>query len=549
MSKILIKISSKKTIHLFLLITTFLLLTSFNAKENVLEEPPNFLFIAVDDLNTFNSVLGIETGVFLEKVYPDLELRKAVVERLSPNLKAFSQKALTFTHAYTASPLCGPSRTALLTGVPPHVSGYYQHDKHFRHYPTLTKTITLPQHLRKNGYFTAGIGKVFHKGRAYLDRGFFSDWPDRLFSWDSWIDANSGTGAAPNSPRKGKEKVSKYWERGDKPARHFTRFGVTDLPSNYSNDFVNAQHIADLMVKGQSKRRDIHGDEHDISLPADQPFFLACGIFAPHLPWIAPQELYDLFPPEEMSIDQELLEWVKEDLQDLSETSKRRTKNTDFTKLLKYGIELDGAGGDINAWKAAFQAYLATVAYADRCIGVLTKAIEENPRKENTIVVLWSDHGYHIGDKNREGKTTLWEASNRCNLMIYDPRSASSNKNARSSSMVSLQDIYPTLSALAGLVRPKHVHGRDLSPLVKDPRVEWQYPILSTFNKSNHSLRTADYRYIRYANGDQELYHMKVDPLEYKNLINDEKNRSTVESMDQQLDEILKMKPADYKDE
>lgn len=510
------------------------------------ESPPNFVFIAIDDLNVYNTVLGGIPQSFLAKVYPDPEIREAVVKRLTPNLDRLASQSLTFENAFCASPLCGPSRTALMTGVPPHLSGYYHHDRHFRAYETLTKVTTLPQYLKDNGYFTSGLGKVFHKGRSYLDRGYFSDWPDRLYSWSHWIEVHSGTGRTQGSKAEFTEKNSKYWKQDGRPIKHFTRFGKTTLPLNQSNDYTNAKFVADLISEGSASIVDEHGKRHNLNLPTDKPYFLACGLFAPHLPWIAREEFFEMFPQEEMRINKELLKWVRKDLEDLSSTGQNKTARTGFTKLINYGLELDGEGGDVNAWKDALQSYLATIAAMDQCLGSLVDAIENNPAGHNTVVLLWSDHGYHIGDKNREGKTTLWEGANHCNLIIRAPQFKEASRGLRTTAPVSLQDMYPTIVSLAGLDRPTHLHGYDLTPILKNPDTNWKAPVLNTFEADNHSLRTLTHRYLRFENGDQELYDLSNDPLEVINLANDPESKDQLEKFSELLDKTLAMKPSDY---
>lgn len=508
------------------------------------DQRPNFIFIAIDDLNNFNSVLGNIPESFLEKIYPEPKVRAAVLNRMTPNLQRFARQALTFERAYCAYPLCGPSRTALLTGVPPHLSGYVAHDRHFRHYETLAKVQTLPQYLRQQGYYTVGLGKVFHKPIALFEKGYFSDWPDRLYSWSDWIEVHAGTGSATVEDLRSAETLSKYWSAEENKNQQFTRFGTTTLPLEQSNDFLNAQFAANLIVEGKASKVDIHKENREIRLPEDKPYFLACGLFAPHAPWIARPEFYQRFPQSEMQINRALLQWVQQDLQDLSPSGKAATAQTSFSKLINYGRHLDGENGDLNAWKAALQAYLATIAYSDHCLGQLLNAIEKNPRKDNTIVVLWSDHGYHLGDKNREGKVSLWEAANRCNLMIFDPRQPGASIGKRSQSLVSLQDVYPSIVALAGLNLPKHVHGHDLSPILQNPSAEGADYVINTFDKFSHAIRTRQYRYIRFKNGDQELYDLIKDPFEVKNLADDANFSEVLKQLKTQLDQVLAQGPA-----
>ena len=531
---------------LFFLLGTLLLASCTTKTNSPEDERPNFLFIAIDDLNVYNTVLGEEQGSFLKKVYPNDSLRNVIINRLTPNINKLANEGLTFNRAYCSAPLCGPSRTSLLTGVPPHVSGYYHHDKHFRAYPTLTKVTTLPQYLRLNGYYTAGIGKVFHKGKAYLDRGFFSDWPDQIYSWNDWVNGHSGTSSGPDSKIESFETISKYWPPKNKESLNFTRFGVTSLPAEKSNDYQNAVFIGKLITTGTAEKKDLSGELKKITVPEDKPYFLACGLFAPHLPWVVPQKFYDIFPQEEMSIDKELLEWVYNDLEDLDPKTKKRMLNSGFGKLIKHGIKIDGKGGDINAWKTAFQAYLATIAYADINVGVLLDALKNSPRKENTVVILWSDHGYHVGDKHKEGKTSLWEAANHCNFIIKDPRNSAISSGVNSNAPVTLQDIYPTIVSMAGLDRPAHVHGNNLNALLNNTDTAWTTPALSTNGEGNHTIRTKDYRYARYSSGAQELYNIAEDEFSYTNLAGKEAYAQVLEEMDTLLEEMLARKPGDF---
>ncbi|KMT66133.1 sulfatase [Catenovulum maritimum] len=504
---------------------------------------PNFLFIAVDDLNVFNTPMGQVPDSFLRKVYPDDKLRKKIIDKLTPNLNRLAQKSLTFERAYTASPLCGPSRTALLTGVSAHVSGYYQHDKHFRLYDNLQYVVTLPQYLKQNGYYTAGAGKVFHKGRSEKHNGYFSEWADQTYSWSNWIEVHSGTGGQTAKGDKKKVVISKYWPPG---GPNFTKFGSHNVPAKLSNDYINASYVANMLLYGKASLKNTKGELITTQRPKGKPWFLAAGIFAPHMPWIVEQKYLDRFPQEEMSIDRELLNWLSQDLADLSTTGKKITTNTRFDKLIKHGLTLDGENGDINGWKAMFQAYLATTAFADESIGVLVDAIENNPEKDNTVVVLWSDHGYHLGDKNRKGKTTLWEASTHSNLIILDPRFMGASTGQRTLSGASLQDIYPTIVSLAGLKRPKHIYGFDLTPVLKQPENDWNKAVLSTYGEGNHTIRFGDYRYIRFKNGDQELYDLVIDPFEEINLANQAGHSHHLVEFSRKLDQRLAMTPEQF---
>ena len=269
---------------------------------------PNILFIAIDDLNVFNTAMGNSPDSFLHKVYPDDAKRQAVLSRLTPNLEKLSKMSVTFDRAYTASPLCGPPRTALLTGVPAHMSGYYQHDKHFRYYETLKEVVTLPQYFKSKGYHTVGTGKVFHKGKSEEHKGFFSEWPDQSYSWSEWIEADSGTGGAMPDGKKRTVNLSKFWPPG---GLGFTKFGTHNVPTELSHDYLNTQYAAEMILNRKATLTDHKGNAMTTTLPDGKPWFLAVGIFAPHLPFITEQKYVDLFPQEEMAIDRDLMNWMK----------------------------------------------------------------------------------------------------------------------------------------------------------------------------------------------------------------------------------------------
>ncbi len=464
---------------------------------------PNFLFVAVDDLNHYTSFLSEEEGNFLSKIYPNERVRKRVAKRATPNLQRLADQSTVFTRAYCPSPLCGPSRTALMTGVPTHISGYYEHDVHFRRYDTLKDVVTLPQYLKSQGYFTAGLGKIYHTGRINEERG---DWPDTKFSWDRWIEVQDGLRG------EGFERTfSKYSPNYDR-----FLFGPSNLRSEETHDFINTAFISNLLKNGRAAMPDRHGEVQAVTLPMDQPFFLALGLFAPHLPWHPPAEFFERFPTREMAIDSELEEWVRQDAKDIPAAGEVFLDHF-FDQIISHGNMVDGLGGGVEAWKATIQAYLATVAFADECLGQLIDALENSEYSDNTVVVLWSDHGWQFGDKMRYRKHALWDGANHSVLIMRDPRISQSTIGLRSDRIVSLQHLYPTIVSLAGLEKPSHVHGHDMTPLLQDPGAAFDETIIHTYQEGNHTIRTPQYRYIRYNDNSEELYFWEQDPFEYVN--------------------------------
>jgi arylsulfatase A-like enzyme len=526
---------------------------------------PNFVFVSIDDLNNYVSFLRDQPENFLRKVYPDDQLRAEVTQRLTPNLQRLASRSVIFSRAYCASPLCGPSRTALLTGVPAHVSGYYQHRTFFRTYETLRDVVTLPEYLKKNGYFTIGLGKIFHGPvqRRNPD-GSMTDWPDIDRSWSLFIQRQIGPRGpgskvirSPYSPGTG---ALAAWDTGSLKtdadigsAEHkpdmdeLFSFGVLALPTERTFDYQNTRFVSELLLRGRATIQDRGGATIDVALPTDRPFFLACGLYAPHLPWVVPQEFYDRVPIAEMAIDEALVRWVEEDITDLPPQAIEEFVLKDWDKVKKLGENVDGSGGVKNAWRAALQAYLASIAYADHCLGQLVEALEQQPARDHTVVVLWSDHGWNVGDKRRFRKHALWEGANHSVLLVIDPQLPAANAGAVFSGNVSLQDLYPTLVARVGLPRPEHVYGHDLAPALRNPNQASDRPVLMTYNPGNHAVRTSTTSYLRYREGGQELYDLTTDPFEYHNLASDPTHTVKLREMDALLDRMLTEKPADQR--
>jgi arylsulfatase A-like enzyme len=234
----------------------------------------------------------------------------------------------------------------------------------------------------------------------------------------------------------------------------------------------------------------------------DKPFFLACGIHKPHLPWYVPRKYYDLFPLEKIVLPKVL----DTDLDDVPPAGVQMAKpEGDHAAILKSG-----------RWKAAVQAYLAAIAFTDAMVGRLIDALDKSPYKDNTIVVLWSDHGWHLGEKLHWRKFTLWEEATRAPLIWIVP--GLTKPNSVCNRTVDFMGIYPTLTELCNLPTPKHVEGVSFRALLANPDAPWDLPARTTFHFNNHAVRTEQWRYIRYHDGGEELYDEIKDPLEWTNL-------------------------------
>jgi arylsulfatase A-like enzyme len=236
-----------------------------------------------------------------------------------------------------------------------------------------------------------------------------------------------------------------------------------------------------------------------------KPFFMAVGIRLPHVPLYAPKRFFGRHPEAKVQLPQ----IIKEDIKDLPPAGLEITRYMYTTPLNHDSVTQSGE------WKNAVGAYLACTEFVDHCVGVILKALDKSSHAEDTIIVLWSDHGWHLGEKEHWAKRSLWEESTRVPLILAGPGIA----KGTSPRAVGLIDLYPTLNELCRLpVPPQNLEGRSLAPLLNNPRAQWPHPALTTFHQNDHTLRTEKWRYIRYANGDEELYDHDKDPNEWTNL-------------------------------
>lgn len=418
-------------------------------------EPPNILFIAVDDLNDWIEPMG---------GHPEAK---------TPNLARLARQATLFARAYTAAPSCNPSRAALMTGIAPYRSGIYNNRQAWR--PAMRDAVTIPQAFRKNGYWAGGAGKIYH--------GVYPDPP----SWDEYW------------PSKSRQRDSDP-RPADLPANGIADTGNFDWgPLDVETDAMSDAKVAAWVA---SKLRESH----------DKPFFIACGIFRPHLPWHVPRNYLDRFPVDSVSLPHVF----NNDLADVPSAGVKMARpERDHASVVEHG-----------QWQEAVRSYLASVNFADDMIGTVLDALDESGHADNTVIVLWGDHGWHLGEKHHWRKFALWEEATRVPLLISAPPGTpglpeGTRNGAVSGRPVNLLDIYPTLLELAGLAPQSGLDGRSLVPLLRNPDLPWQ-PTVTTYGRLNHAVRSEEFRYIRYADGSEELYDHRVDPMEWTNLAHDE---------------------------
>lgn len=442
------------------LILTLLLLPLAQMYGQTPAKPYNVLFIAVDDLNDWIGCFGGNP------------------QAITPNLDRLAkEQAMVMNKAYCASTVCCPSRSAILTGKRPSTTGIYGNNQDLKKAPKAKDVVTLPEYFGKNGYHTLSTGKIFHKHATAegMDEG---QWAFHEFApgggghkgmlWEESPDAVLGTNDDP--------EVS---------------WGACKAPVEETKDYLACQWAADQL------ERDFEG----------KPFFLALGISKPHLPWIVPQQFFDLYPLDQIKP----VEIFRDDLDDIVDEKENR--------LFKSSIGPFEAIDKANLHKQAQRAYLANISYVDHCLGVLFDALQKSQHADNTILMLWGDHGWHLGEKTKYGKTDLWEESNRVPFIVRVP--GMTPADFRCDGVVNLLDLYPTLVELCGLPLNAENEGRSFVPLLKDPKMEWNHPTLTTYQFSNHSFTDGRYRYTWYggkANGAEELYDHSTDPLEHKNL-------------------------------
>lgn len=433
---------------------------------------PNVLMISVDDMNDW---IGCLHG------HPDAA---------TPNIDRLAARGLLFTNAHCAAPVCNPSRVALLTGRRPSTTGVY--DNSVVWHESLPGIETIPQHFKMNGYRVVGGGKVNHHMPGFNRRSDWHEYFDQVFDSQYHDQLSRGLDVSNfqwpvGFPLNQLEAVKSFSKPPQNP-REFD-WGPFDKADSEMGD----GQMVDWAVRFLQ------------SSPAE-PFLLAAGIYRPHLPFYAPEKYFTALPQDSLTLPP----LKDDDLDDLPAAGRAMaaTRRGDYELLMSSG-----------RYREFLQAYLANIAFADALIGRLLDALDASSASANTIIVLWSDHGWHLGEKQHLHKFTLWERSTRIPFIIVAPRVTRSGSST--DRPVGLIDLFPTLNELCSLPAVDNLEGVSLVPLLRDPQTNWQRPALTTHGRGNHALRTERWRYIRYADGSEELYDHRDDPHEWKNLAGD----------------------------
>lgn len=400
----------------------------------------------------------------------------------TPNMDRLAEKGVNFTNAHCTAPGCSPSRNAILFGVEPHNSGLYPFYNINHIEPgVLDDYLPLPELFKNSGYTTCGLTKVWHN-------------PDRTYrekeQWDEYRYYGNGN-------------LNLIKDKGYVPDPYNKRIVgcPVDNPLEDFQDYRSAMHAVHFLEKDHEK-----------------PFFLAVGFILPHTPFLPPLENWNRFP--------DTIEEPPFKADDLTDIPLAGQANAQI--YVEIPVRRD------NAWEDIRHAYLACINFTDDNVGRVLDALEKSPYADNTIVVLWSDHGFHLGEKRSFSKFSLWNEATRTPFIIYDPRGRGGNGKI-CAEPVGLINVYRTLCDLVGLDAPEYVDGQTLAPWLDNPAKEKETPAMTTWGRGNYTLRTKTWRYTRYFDGTEELYNESEDPNEWTNLAGNPEYKSLMEKFARQL--------------
>ncbi len=435
----------------------------------------NILLIVCDDLNTHVSPSGYEPIT-------------------TPNMERLAAGGMNFPRAYCQYPVCGPSRASFLSGLYPESTGVLNNESDIRR--TRPGTLLMPGFFRKHGYWTASVGKVFHSprqepGDEVWDESirFENDELPVVRAAREKFEAEFGPVDEASNRRRWKalEQAAKRKLDAQTPPG-YGRSGLTD---EQHKDGKNARQVASWLKKKA------HGGK---------PFFITCGLQKPHVPFLAPDKYFDLYPLDAIR--------YTPDRPKLWESLPRKALTGRYKE---FGFELGKENDPLR--REYMQAYHACVSFIDAQIGLILGALEDSGHWDDTIIIFTSDHGYHLGDHFLWGKVSLFDIGTRVPFIVRVP--GMTRSGTRSEAMVELVDIYPTLADLAGLEGPDHLQGTSLRPLLADPermgRKSFAYTVVTRGPELGHALRNQRWRYAKWSNGE-ELYNLVNDPTEKHNL-------------------------------
>lgn len=405
---------------------------------------------------------------------------------LTPNIDRLAAGGVLFTNAHCQAPLCGPSRASVMSGLRPSTSGIYGQirDNDIRDAGESTQNIIfLPEFFKQHGYHTMGVGKIFHEHA-----------PDGVFE-------ESGGRVKGFGPKPADGKWFKWNREGTS-----TDWGAYPASDDEMPDYQSAKWTIERLNRKY-----------------DRPFFLTVGFIRPHVPWYVPQKWFDMHPVETVQTPP----YKEDDMDDIPPRGLQMNQDLPMMPTTQWAIE----SGE---WNNIVQAYLACVTFVDHYIGEVLDALENSEYKENTIVILWSDHGYRLGEKGTFSKHCLWQEATRAPLIISVPGMVES---AICSQPVEMLDIYPTVLDLCGLPVNNKNEGKSLVPMLENPDTDAGSFAICTYGRNNHAVVSGQFRYIQYEDRSEEFYDHASDPNEWTNLAGDTLYAVNIGEMKKQLPE------------
>jgi len=396
----------------------------------------------------------------------------------TPNLERLARRGMLFTRAYCVSAACNPSRAATLTGLRPSTTGVYGNKSDWR--KAVGKRKTIMQRFMDADYEVRGAGKIFHHhmNGAFHDKASFHEFQHMRPQM---------------YPPKKLNQAPRYGSRN-------TDWGAWPKRVEDSIDYQTANYC----IKALQERKN------------DKPQFLACGIFKPHSPFFAPADHHEPYEDIPLPLHK------KNDWNDLPKgaVSLMRSKKWFWQGMMQ--VESRRA----DSYRNFIRSYAACASFADAQIGRVLDALDNCARGKDTVVVLWSDHGFHLGEKKHIEKFALWEKSNHVPLIVVAP--GTTTPNSVCEQPVDLTVLYPTLLELSGLPADKEADGVSVVPLLQNPKAKWERPAVMTYQRGNHAIRSSRWRYIRYSDGSEELYDHESDTNEWSNLANDPRQKEVM---------------------
>ncbi len=446
---------------------------------NKTNSQPNVIFFSVDDMNDWAGPLG----------YNQVK---------TPNMDRLANAGVTFTNAHAPGVYCAPSRTAIWTGLQASTTGCYENEVYHYDFPEL---VPLQMAFKQGGYNTYGAGKLFHHRGGYVD----------LRSWDEFFSRSQEmrdmgwemNGYHMNDvPLPEPYPYGPYYNQPDKKYNYPFHLEWGPIANAQEDDMVDAMRtnwMCDVLKRKHEK-----------------PFFMALGMYSPHYPNYAPQKYFDLYDRDDIVLPP----YNANDLDDLSPEIRKF-----YTNRSRQHKELE----ELGALKDAIHGYLASISFADAMLGRLMDAVDASPYKDNTIIVLWSDQGFHHGEKGHWGKHSLWE---RTTQVPFIWAGAGIPKNKKVETTVGLIDIYPTLKEFCGLPVENKLDGVSLVASLKKPSAAKERNVfIPHAERESYVVVNMNWRYIQYENGAEELYNVKEDPNEWYNLAGDEKYSQIIKDM------------------